>query len=157
MSSGIAQRSVETSVSVSAASAILGSVFVLLVGKRLGRSAPLLAAFMVTIAAVWMLRSPDAGVFRAALAAFTFAWPVFAAYQFALIVADNVSQRLGAFVTTANFAGLVAGPILCGELIGSHGLRSAQWLATGADALALASLLPLMHAQRLRRARPSAP
>ena len=157
VSSGISQRSVETSVSVSAASAILGSVFVLLAGKRLGRSAPLLAAFTVTIAAVWMLRSSDAGVFRAALAAFTFAWPIFAAYQFALIVADHASQRLGAFVTTANFAGLVAGPILCGELIGSHGLRSAQWLATGADALALAALVPLMRAQRRRRARPSAP
>ena len=157
VSSGIAQQSVETSVSVSAASAILGSVFVLLVGKRLGRNAPLLAAFMVTIVAVWMLRSPDAGVFRAALAAFTFAWPVFAAYQFALIVADHASERLGAFVTTANFAGLVAGPFLSGELIGPDGLRSAQWLATVADALALASLLPLMGVQRLWRARPSAP
>jgi predicted MFS family arabinose efflux permease len=151
LASGIDQRSVEISLSVSAASAILGSTLVLLAGKRFGCSLPLFVSFAVTIAAILSIHSANPVAFRAAIAAFTFAWPVFAAYQFALIATHNPSGRVGAFVTTANWAGLVAGPLVAGELIGREAGGSVQWLALALDGTALLSLIPLM-----RRAQPAA-
>jgi predicted MFS family arabinose efflux permease len=150
LTSGIDHKSVETSLSVSAASAIAGSILVVLVGRRLGRTLPLFLSFAVTIAAILTIRSPDPTAFRGALAAFTFAWPVFACYQFALVVADNRSGRSAAFVTSANFAGLVAGPLVAGEVIPTGGFGSMQWLAITMNAAALLSLIPLMRCARSR-------
>jgi len=150
LTSGIAQKSIEMSLSVSAASALLGSVLVLLAGKRFGYRLPLLLSFAVTVAAVLAIRAAHPIAFRAALAIFTFAWPVFAAYQFALIVANNRSSRVGALVTSANFAGLVAGPLVAGELVATGGFASVQVLALTMDALAVLSLLPLMRKPSVR-------
>lgn len=148
LASGIDQKSVEISLSVSAASAVLGSTLVLLAGRRFGYQLPLLVSFAVTIAAILTIHSPDPVAFRIAIAAFTFAWPVFAAYQFALIATHNPSGRVGVFVTTANWAGLVAGPLLAGELIGKGAGGSVQWVAMALDTMALLSLIPLMYRAR---------
>ena len=144
IASGISQKSVETSLSVSSVSAILGSALVLLAGKRFGYTLPLLISFAVTVATISSIHSADPIVFRMAISAFTFAWPVFAAYQFALIASHNPSGRVGAFVTTANWAGLVAGPLVAGELISMRAGGRVQWLALVLDATALLSMLPLM-------------
>lgn len=148
LASGIARKSVEVSLSVSAASAIAGSTLVLLAGRRFGYTVPLLASFAVTIAAILSIHSADPVVFRVAIAAFTFAWPIFAAYQFALIAARDPSARVAAFVTTANWAGLVAGPLVAGQLIESGIGGSVRWLAIALDATALCSVMPLMRRHR---------
>jgi predicted MFS family arabinose efflux permease len=145
IASGISQKSVETSLSVSAVSAILGSVLVLFAGKRFGYTLPLLLSFAVTVSAISSIHSADPIAFRVAISAFTFAWPIFAAYQFALIASHNPSGRVGAFVTTANWAGLVVGPLVAGELISMGAGGRVQWLALALDATALLSTLPLMR------------
>lgn len=152
LGSGIAQQSVEVSLSISAASAIAGSSFVLLAGKRFGYTLPLLASFTVTILAILSIHSADPMVFRVAIAAFTFAWPMFAAYQFALIAAHDPSARVAAFVTTANWAGLVAGPLVAGQLIENGMGGGVRLLAVALDGAALLSVVPLMRRAR----RPSA-
>jgi len=96
-------------------------------------------------------------VFRVAIGAFTFTWPIFAAYQFALIAAHNPSARVAAFVTTANRAGLVAGPLVAGEMIGKEMGGGVQWLAVVLDATALFSLIPLMRRTRCRKEISAAP
>ena len=144
IASGISQKSVETSLSVSSVSAILGSALVLLAGKRFGYTLPLLLSFAVTVTAISSIHSADPIAFRMAISAFTFAWPVFAAYQFALIASHNPSGQVGAFVTTANWAGLVAGPLVAGELISMGAGARVQWLALALDTAALLSTLPLM-------------
>jgi DHA1 family inner membrane transport protein len=152
LGSGIAQQSVEVSLSISAASAIAGSTFVLLAGKRFGYMLPLSASFTVTIAAILSIHSADPIVFRVAIAAFTFAWPVFAAYQFALIAAHDPSARVAAFVTTANWAGLVAGPLVAGQLIENGMAGSVRLLAVALDAAAFLSVVPLMRRARRQSA-----
>ncbi len=155
LASGIARQSVEMSLSVSAASAVAGSTLVLLAGKRFGYTMPLLASFAVTIAAIWSIHSADPVVFRTAIAAFTFAWPIFGAYQFALITAHDPSARVAAFVTTANWAGLVAGPLVAGQLIENGLGGSVRWVAMALDATALCSVLPLVFRLRRRTAVPA--
>ena len=157
LGSGIAQKSVEVSLSISAASAVAGSTLVLLMGKRFGYTLPLFASFAVTIAAILSIHSADPVVFRIAIAAFTFAWPMFAAYQFALIAAHDPSARVAAFVTTANWAGLVAGPLVAGQLIENGMGASVRWLAVALDAyrvaLGHASHAPGAPSKRAHRSR----
>jgi hypothetical protein len=69
LGSGIAQKSVEVSLSISAASAVAGATLVLLAGKRFGYTMPLFASFAVTIAAILCIHSVDPVVFRIAIAA----------------------------------------------------------------------------------------
>jgi predicted MFS family arabinose efflux permease len=145
LSSGIDPHSVETSLSLSAASAVLGSLLVLVLGKRLGLKVPVMAAFCVTIGAIWFIHSSDPTTFRIALAAFTFAWPIFSAYQFALIAARNPSARIAALVTSANWAGLVAGPLVSGELFRRDISASVQGLSIALDTAAMFSLIPLLY------------
>jgi predicted MFS family arabinose efflux permease len=147
--SGIALGSVESSLSLSAVSALLGSVLVLTAGNRFGRKLPLLASFAVTLAALFSIGVRDPLIFRLALAAFTFAWPVFGAYQFAVIAANNRSPRLGAFITAATFAGTMLGPLVAGVISDRAGFGGVMWLAVTMDSIALGCLVPL-----LRRATP---
>ena len=127
--SGIAQTSVESSLSLSAVSALLGSALVFVAGSRFGRGLPLLASFALTLAALFSINIPEAAVFRVAIAAFTFAWPVFGAYQFAVIAASSRSPRVGALITAATFAGTMLGPLVAGLISdragfgGSYGWR----------------------------------
>ncbi len=148
LASGIDPKSVERSLSMSSASALVGSSLVLLTENRLGHKFPLLFTFALIIAAISCIRSTDPVIFRAALAAITFSWPVFSAYQFAVLVAGNHSGRIAAFVTSANFAGLAIGPLLAGEFIATWGFGGMQWLAFTMAGAALLSLVPLMRGTR---------
>jgi predicted MFS family arabinose efflux permease len=143
--SGIDHHSVETSLSVSSASAVTGSVLILLSGKRFGYTVPLLIGFAAAIAAILTIHSADALIFRAAISLFTFAWPVFSAYQFALISQHDPSGRVAALVTTANWAGLSLGPLAAGALLKAGAGGSVQWLSIVLDTAALLSLAPLMR------------
>ena len=145
LASGISRASVEASLSVSAASALLGSVVVLLAGNRFGRRVPLLLGFALTIAAIGTIHAANEIMYRVAISVFTFAWPVFAAYQFALIADHNPSDRVAALVTAANWAGLTAGPLIAGELLATGAGARVQWLSILLDAGALLTLLPLMQ------------
>jgi predicted MFS family arabinose efflux permease len=148
LASGIDHQSVETSLSVSAASAVTGSVLILLSGKRFGYTLPLLVGFAATIAAIVTIHSRDALIFRVAISVFTFAWPVFSAYQFALIAQHDSSGRVAALVTTANWAGLSAGPLVAGALLKAGAGARVQWLSIALDTAALLSLAPLMRRRR---------
>jgi hypothetical protein len=77
---------------------------------------------------------------------------VFAAYQFALIAAHDPSARVAAFVTTANWAGLVAGPLVAGQLIENGMAGSVRLLAVALDAAAFLSVVPLMRRARRQSA-----
>jgi predicted MFS family arabinose efflux permease len=145
ISSGIDHRSVETSLSVSAVSALLGSLLVFVLGKRVGLKLPVILSFGLTIAAISSIHSANSTTFRIALAAFTFAWPIFSAYQFALIAASNPSGRIAALVTTANWAGLVAGPLVSGELLRRGTSATVQGLSMAFDTAAMLSLIPLVY------------
>jgi predicted MFS family arabinose efflux permease len=145
ISSGIDQRSVETSLSLSAVSALLGSLLVFGLGKRVGLKLPVILSFGVTIAAISSIHSADSTTFRIARAAFTFAWPIFSAYQFALIAASNPSGRIAALVTTANWTGLVAGPLVSGELLRRGTSGAVQGLSMALDTAAMLSLIPLVY------------
>jgi len=143
--SGITQKSVETSLSLSAVTALLGSIFVLVAGTRFGRKLPLLGAFALTLAALFSLDATQPQVFRIALAAFTFAWPVFGAYQFAIIARSSASTRIGALISAATFAGSSLGPVLAGIISDRAGFGEVLWLAAALDCVALACLLPLLR------------
>jgi predicted MFS family arabinose efflux permease len=143
--SGIDQKSVESSLSLSAVSALLGSVLVLTAGIRFGRTLPLLGSFAITLTALFTIGIPDAHVFRAALGAFTFAWPVFGSYQFAVIASGTRSARVGALITAATFAGTMLSPIVAGVISDRSGFRAVVAIAAILDSLALASLLPLLR------------
>ena len=157
LQSGIARESVDTSLSISSVSALLGSTLVLLTGRRFGYPVPLFASFVLTIGAIASIRSADAFAFRAAICAFTFGWPVFSAYQFAVIARSNPSGRVAALVTAANCVGLCAGPLAAGELLRRGAGGSVQWLSMALDALALASVLPLMRGAGRSAAEASGP
>lgn len=143
--SGIAQTSVESSLSLSAVSALLGSALVFVAGSRFGRGLPLLASFALTLAALFSINIPEAAVFRVAIAAFTFAWPVFGAYQFAVIAASSRSPRVGALITAATFAGTMLGPLVAGLISDRAGFRGVVWLAAIMDSIALGCLIPLLR------------
>jgi predicted MFS family arabinose efflux permease len=143
--SGIAQKSVESSLSLSAVSALLGSLLVLAAGNRFGRTLPLLASFSIALTALFTIGIPDPQVFRAALGAFTFAWPLFGSYQFAVIASGTRSARVGPFITAATFAGTMLSPIVAGFISDRSGFGAVVALAAILDSLALASLLPLLR------------
>ncbi len=145
LTSGISRASVEVSLSAAAASALAGSIVVLLAGNRFGCKVPLLLSFALTIAAIGAIRAGNEMMFRLAISTFTFAWPVFSAYQFGLIADHNPSGRVAALVTAANWAGLTAGPLIAGELLASGAGARVQWLSILLDAAALLTLLPLMQ------------
>jgi hypothetical protein len=138
---------VESSLSLSALSALLGSLLVLAAGTRFGRTLPLLASFAITLAALFTIGIgiPDPQVFRSAIGAFTFAWPVFGSYQFAVIVSRTRSARVGAFITAATFAGTMLSPIVAGFISDRSGFGTVVALAAIIDSLALATLLPLLR------------
>jgi len=126
-------------------SALLGSVLVLTAGVRFGRTLPLLGSFAITLTALFTIAIPDAQVFRAALGAFTFAWPVFGSYQFAVIASGTRSTRVGAFITAATFAGTMLSPIAAGFISDRSGFGAVVAIAAILDSVALASLLPLLR------------
>ena len=142
--SGISQSSVELSVSFAAASALAGSLVTAALGRRFGSAVPLLTSFVITVASLLFIRSSNPWVFRLALSMFTFAWPIFAAYQFGAIAANDRSGQAGAYVTTANFAGFMLGSFLAAEVSTSHGFRGVVWLALAMDTFAVILLFPLI-------------
>jgi predicted MFS family arabinose efflux permease len=142
--SGISQSSVEMSVSLAAASALAGSLVIVAVGRRFGRAVPLLISFLITVASLLTVRSTNPWVFRVALSMFTFSWPIFAAYQFGAIAVHDRSGQVGAYVTTANFAGFMLGSLLAAEVSAGQGFRGVVWLALALDTFAVVLLVPLL-------------
>lgn len=145
LKSGIPQPSVQASLSLSAAAAVLGAVVVVTVGPRFGRKAPLAVTFALTLAALLTMNIPEPMMFRAALAAFTFSWPVFGCYSFGVIASITRSSRLIAVITAATSAGVTLGPLITGAISGPAGFGLALWVAVLMDTLSLGCLVLLMR------------
>jgi len=143
--SGIPRASVQASLSLSAAAGVLGAVVVVTVGPRFGRKVPLALTFALTLAALLTMNVPDPMMFRGALAAFTFAWPVFGAYAFGVIASMTRSPRVIAVVTAATSAGVTLGPLLAGVISGPAGFGGALGFAVLMDTLSLGCLIALIR------------
>lgn len=145
LKSGIPQASVQASLSLSAAAGVLGAIVVVTVGPRFGRKAPLAVTFALTLAALLTMNIPQPMMFRAALAAFTFSWPVFGCYSFGVIASMTRSSRLIAVITAATSAGVTLGPLITGAISGPAGFGVALWVAVLMDTLSLGCLILLVR------------
>lgn len=141
--SGLSAHNVDVALSACTLGGLVGSIVTMFPSKRLGTVLPLTVFALLSVGALCVVRSSNAAVFIAALSAFMFAWPAFAALQFAAIAAADTVGTATISMSAANYAGFAIGPYLGGQLVVHYGFGTLQYLGIGGVLLALISLLPL--------------
>ena len=89
------------------------------------------------------MRSPHPSVYIAATSAFAFAWPAFAALQFAAIARADAAGTATVSLSAATSSGFAIGPLLGGTLAMAYGFGAVQLVAVVGVLTALLCLLPL--------------
>ena len=145
--SGLSAHNVDVALSACTLGGLVGSIVTMFPSKRLGTVLPLTVFALLSVGALCVVRSSNAAVFIAALSAFMFAWPAFAALQFAAIAAADTVGTATISMSAANYAGFAIGPYLGGQLVVHYGFGTLQYLGIGGVLLALISLLPLRIGQ----------
>jgi predicted MFS family arabinose efflux permease len=147
--SGIPTDTVNTAVSACTVAGLLGAVLAMFPSARLGVVLPLIAASLLSVAAVAVIRSPVPAVYVAALCSFNFAWLSFGTIQFAIIANADRAGTATLAMSTAAYVGFAAGPLVAGQLAARTGYFAVQCLGIGGVLLAVLSLIPLVGRQRL--------
>jgi len=129
---------------------LLGAGLVVLIYTRYGRTLPLLAAMLVTIAATWALHYSESGaVFLVANCVIGITWAFVMSYLLGLVAAFDSTGQMAALGGFASKMGLASGPLACGVLLGDNNYALLINLACVGLALCmLASLLPARFKDR---------
>jgi predicted MFS family arabinose efflux permease len=150
LADGVPAAAAHTCLEVCAAFGVLGGLAVLALGQKLRPWIPLLTGLGLTILGVSLVRTSNPWIFGAAISAFYFCLPVFAAYQFAVIAAADPSRHAAVLVSAATFGGFGLAPYLGGELVSGFGYSSLQILDVAFMTAAVLCLLPLLKKGAVR-------
>lgn len=125
-SAGIAEQAIATSLSISAICGLFGSVFVIVLGKRLG-GIMIAVAICMNVLAIVAASSSAAWAFASAVSAFDFSYLVYAPAIFGLLMRRAPIERFAVYLSGASMVGAI-GPTIGGLLIERHGFAALQLL-----------------------------
>lgn len=124
--------------------ALLGSLLVILVGTKFGRTVPLLGAIMFTALCTWALvHSEIASVYLIANVVIGITWAFTLPYMFGICSELDKAGQLAALGGFASKMGLASGPMVAALVLGDDNYQLMIYLATAGLVLcAMAVYLP---------------
>ncbi|MFQ5349413.1 MAG: MFS transporter [Thermoanaerobaculia bacterium] len=143
---GLAASAIGDVLGVALLGGLFGALIAAALGDRLGRVVPLVTAVALQFLALWLIAGrPSTAAFGAGVLLFSFCWNFPVAYQLAVTVSVDSSNRLVVLFLSAVKLGYAIGPALAAQLIASSDgfgvvivLGGACFLLSGAVFLPLA-------------------
>lgn len=128
---GLSTRFLSAVIGTSAWLGALGSLAVVLLGLRHGRSRPLAAMVLLAVAAysAFLLGGGIAAVFALAEIGMAMVWAFVAPYLFGLCAAFDTGGRMAAWSSFASKLGMASGPALGGLVLAETHYERLLWLA----------------------------
>lgn len=148
---GASEQEVAYGLTASQFAGVAGAFCAALLANRIGRTAPLGAAIVLTLLPLLALFEPvGALVFAVVVCVYNYAWNVVQPYLLAAMAAFDRTGRTVVNATACQMLGLANGPWIAARVINEDGFGNVLWLGIGLFALSLALIMaPLLKHRAL--------